>query len=219
MDFLLLHLLLLTGGQRRRRRSEHGHFAPPPFQRRIERVRQPRAHALADDEPVHHHFDHMFVALRQPDRLGPRQFDDLAIHPHPHEALALQFLNYVAKFSDFALHHRREQDDPTFRGIRLDLVGDLLRREFENGRARGRIVRLSHRGKEQPQVVVDLRRGGDGRARISARAALLDGDGRRQSFNKIHVRFLHLVQKLPCIGGQALDVAPLALRVERIKSQ
>ena len=161
----------------------------------------------------------MFVALGQPDRLGPRQFDNFAIHAHPHKAFALQFLNYVAKFSDFALHNRSQQHDATFRRIGRDLVGDLLRREFENGRARGRIVRLSHRGKEQPQVVVNFRRRGDRRARISARTPLLDRDGRRQSFNKIHVRFLHLVQKLPCIGGQALHVAPLALRVERVKSQ
>ena len=40
---------------------------------------------------------------------------------------------------------------------------------------------------------------------------MLDGDGRRDPRNEIDVRLVDLTQKLPRIGRQALDVAPLPL--------
>ena len=81
------------------------------------------------------------------------------------------------------------------------------------------IVRLPGRGKEKPQVIVNLRGGGDGRARVAAGGALLDGDGRREPLDEVHIRLLHLVEKLPRIDGKALHVAALALRVEGVESQ
>ena len=35
--------------------------------------------------------------------------------------------------------------------------------------------------------------------------------------NKIHVRFGHLAEELARVAGKAFDVAPLALRVQRIE--
>ena len=54
---------------------------------------------------------------------------------------------------------------------------------------------------------------------FAAGAALLDRDRRRKTFDEIDVRFFHLIEKLPGIGGQTLDVTPLAFGIERIESE
>ena len=66
---------------------------------------------------------------------------------------------------------------------------------------------------------MDLRHGADGGAGIAAGGFLVDGDGGGQSLDRVHVRFFHLAQELPRIGGQAFDVPPLTLRVNRIKGE
>ena len=38
-------------------------------------------------------------------------------------------------------------------------------------------------------------------------------------FDEIHVRLLHLIEELPRIRGQALDIAPLALGIERVEGE
>ena len=80
-------------------------------------------------------------------------------------------------------------------------------------------MRLAERGEEYAQIIINLGRGRYGGARIRARTALLDRDRRRKTFNKIDVRFLHLIEKLPSVGGKAFDVASLAFRVEGVESQ
>ena len=72
---------------------------------------------------------------------------------------------------------------------------------------------------QQTQIIVNLRRGGDGRARVHAGTALLDGDGRRKALDVIHVRLLHLVEELPRVSGEDLDVFALALGVNRVKRE
>ncbi len=64
---------------------------------------------------------------------------------------------------------------------------------------------------EQPQIIVNLRRGRDGRTRIRAGTALLDGDGRRESFDVVHLGLLHLVEELARVGREGLYVFPLSL--------
>ena len=48
---------------------------------------------------------------------------------------------------------------------------------------------------------------------------LLDGDGGRNAIDGIDVGLVHAVEELPDIGGERLDVAPLAFGVERVKGE
>ncbi len=80
-------------------------------------------------------------------------------------------------------------------------------------------VRLADRGKEQPQVVVDLRHRADRRARVLRDRLLLDRDRRRQPVDRVDVRLLHLLEKLPRVGRERLDVAPLPLGVQRVEGE
>jgi hypothetical protein len=74
-------------------------------------------------------------------------------------------------------------------------------------------------GVEQPQIVMDFGHRTDGRARVVRGCLLLDRDGWRQPLDVIDVRLVHHREELPGVGGQRLDVPPLALRVECVKGQ
>ena len=82
-----------------------------------------------------------------------------------------------------------------------------------------RAMRLADVRVKQAQVIVNFRGGGDDGARAAAGTALLDGDGRRQALDEIHVRLLHLVEELPGVGGKALDVFALALGVNGVERE
>src|SRR5207249_2849175 len=72
---------------------------------------------------------------------------------------------------------------------------------------------------EQSQVVVDLGDGSYGRARVVARRLLLDRDRGREALDQIDVGFFHQLQELARVGRERLDVAALALRVERVEGE
>ena len=50
-------------------------------------------------------------------------------------------------------------------------------------------------------------------------AALFDGDGRRKPLDEIDVRLFHLIEELPGVSREALDVAALAFRIECIEGE
>ena len=85
--------------------------------------------------------------------------------------------------------------------------------------AAARAVRLSEAREEDPQVVVDLAHRADRRARVGDGRALLDGDRRREAAHRLDGGALHLLEELPRPRREALDVAPLALGVERVEGE
>ena len=80
-------------------------------------------------------------------------------------------------------------------------------------------MRVTGPGEQQPEVVVDLGDGPDGRARVARRALLVDRDRRAQPVDLVDVRLLHLAEELAGVGAQALDVAALALGVDRVERE
>ena len=72
---------------------------------------------------------------------------------------------------------------------------------------------------EQAQVVVDLRDGADGRARVPRRRLLVDRDRRREPVDRVDVGLLHHLQELARVSRERLDVAALALRVDRVEGK
>ena len=72
---------------------------------------------------------------------------------------------------------------------------------------------------EQAQVVVDLGDGADRRARVARGRLLVDRDRRREPLDRVDVGLLHLAQELARVGRQRLDVAALALGVDRVEGE
>src|SRR4029079_10542637 len=66
---------------------------------------------------------------------------------------------------------------------------------------------------------VDLRDGADGRARVARRRLLVDRDRRAEAVDRVDVGLLHHLQELAGIRTQRLDVAALALGVDRVEGK
>ena len=118
-----------------------------------------------------------------------------------------------------AADDRRQHVDALVLRVQHHHVDDALERLAGDLLAAIRAVRHADVGEQQPQVVVDLGDRADRRARIRSGGLLLDGDRRRQAVDQIDVRLLHLLEELPRVGRQRLDVAPLPFGVDRVERE
>ena len=82
-----------------------------------------------------------------------------------------------------------------------------------------RAVRQADAGVEQAEVVVDLGDRADGRPRVAAGGLLVDRDRRRQALDEVDVGLVHLAEELAGVRRQRLDVAALALGVDRVERE
>ena len=159
----------------------------------------------------------MLDVLIQPDLLG--ELVEAAVNPHTHisrlSRLRKQFLMHALA----AAHNRGKQlQAGAFRQCHQrihHLVHGLL---FDLSSA-GRAVHDTTAGIQKTKVVIDLRDGADCRSGVAVGRFLVDGDRGRKSLQAVHLRFLHLPQKLAGITGEGFHVTSLPFRVDRIKSK
>ena len=144
---------------------------------------------------------------------------DLAVDLDAGEALGAQLLELLAVLALAAAHDRRQDHEPRAVLQVHDLVDDLLGRLRRDRPAAVEAVRLADARPQQAQVVVDLRHGADRRARVARGRLLVDRDRGRQALDRVDVRLVHLPQELAGVGAQRLDVAALALGVDRVERE
>ena len=171
---------------------------------------------VADDEPVDDDLDRVALVLVEGRRLG--QVVLLAVDPDPDEALLAGGLEDAVPLGLAVLDERPEDEQPRALRQGEDLVDDLLDR-LALDLVAVRAVRVADPGEQEPEVVVDLGDRADGRARVPARALLVDRDRRRQAVDLVDVGLLHLAEELAGVGAQALDVAALPLGVDRVEGE
>jgi len=186
-------------------------------QRGLEGLGQPLAQFLAHPQPVHDHFDRVVAPQIEFRRIV--HFAHGAVDSGANESARHQVGKQLAVFSLAVAHHRRHQVDG--RALRepehfIDHFADRLRGQFA---LVYRTARHAGAREQQAHVVVDLGDRRHGRARVVGGRALLDGDGRRKSFDVVHVGLAHDAQELPGVGRQGFHVAPLALGVNRVECQ
>ena len=100
-----------------------------------------------------------------------------------------------------------------------DGIYHLVHRLLANFLAAFRTMGHPHPGVQKAQIIINLRYRAYGRTRVPGGGFLIDGNSRRKPFNGIHIRLIHLPQKLAGIGRHAFHIPPLALRINGIKSQ
>jgi hypothetical protein len=117
------------------------------------------------------------------------------------------------------VHRERDHEARIARrgGAFVHLREDRLRRVAAHGLRALAAEELRRAREQQLQVVVDLRHRADRGARGAHRVGLVDGDRRRDSLDGIHLRLVHAVEELARVRGEGLDVAALALGVERVE--
>ena len=116
-------------------------------------------------------------------------------------------------------HQRRQDVDALVLGVGQHEIDDAFERLAGDLEAAIRAMRHADVGKQQPQVVVDLGDRAHRRPGVAGGGLLLDGNGRRQPLDQVDVGFLHLLEELPGVRRQRLDVSPLAFGVDRVEGE
>ena len=98
-------------------------------------------------------------------------------------------------------------------------VDDFLFGVFHHFLARHIAVRRSRTCKEQAQIVVDFGGSTHCRPGILVGGLLFNADDGTQSRDLVNIRTLHVAQEIAGISRKRLDIAPLSLSKNRIKSQ
>ena len=199
----------------------HEHLGRPPGQleRRLDRLGQALAHVVTPDEAVDDHLDGVHLVAGQ-GHLGPvGQLQGDAVDPDPGEALLGQVVEQRGVLALAAPHHRGQDLEPRALGELEHPVDDLLGGLARHGPPADRAVGVADAGVEQAQVVVDLGDGPHRRAGVAGGRLLVDGDGRRETLDEVHVGLVHLAQELTGVGRERLDVAALALGVDGVEGE
>ncbi len=207
----------LEGCRPRRIRKLRHRQAFGELERRLERVGEPGGDVGAHDDAVDHHVDVVGEFLVE--RRGVGDLMELAVDLDALEALLLIVGELLAVFALAAAHHRRQQIKPRAFRQRHDAVDHLGHGLALDRQAGGGRIGHADARPQKPHVVVDLGDGADRGARIARGGLLLDGDGRRQPVDLVDIGLLHHLQELPRIGGQALDVAALALGIDGVEGE
>ncbi len=171
---------------------------------------------MAHDVAVDHDLDR--VALVLVERRGVRDVVRLAVDADADEALPAGGVDDPIALGLAVLDQRAEHQQPGALGEGQDLVDDLLDALALDGMT-VRAMRDPDPGEQEPQVVVDLGDRPHRRSRVAAGTLLVDRDRRRQPVDLVDIRLLHLPEELAGVGAQALDIAPLALGVDRVEGQ
>lgn len=197
--------------------GHHQHDAAGEGQGRLERLGQTQGQILAHLEAIHHHFDG--VLLVQLQRGGIREIAHLPVDTGTDVALGGQVLQQLGVLPLAVAYHGGKQHQLGPFRLGQHLVHHLADSLGGERNGVGRTARLANPGEQQTQVVVNFGDGTDGRARVVGGGLLLDGDGRRQPLDVVHVRLLHQGEKLASVGRKRLHVAALSLRIEGIERQ
>ena len=72
---------------------------------------------------------------------------------------------------------------------------------------------------KQPDELKNLRDGGDGAFSAAARDPLLDGDGRRNAGDGIDIGTFQLLDELPGVGVEAVEITALALGEKEVEGE
>ena len=137
----------------------------------------------------------------------------------PLEAALHEFGDLLAVLALAAADDRREQIEPRALGQRehaVDHLADRLALDRQAGRRR---IGNADARPQQAHVVVDFGDGADGRARVLRGRLLLDRDRRRQPVDLVDVGLLHHLEELARIGRERLDIAALALGIDRVEGE
>jgi hypothetical protein len=105
------------------------------------------------------------------------------------------------------------------RGTRDQVGMDGLRGVVPHRQRGPAVEQLRCTREQQLQVVVQLGHRADRAAAGAHRVGLVDGNRRRHAVDLVDRRPVHAVQELARVGAESLDVAPLALRVQRVEHQ
>ena len=178
---------------------------------------QPLVVLVPYSQLVYHHFYIVvFIAVHLH---ALADFTEFTIHPDVQVTFSSQTFEKLSVMA-FALPHQWRQDqDALTRIVTVYHLQDLLLIIFHHFLACQIAIGRTCTGVEQAQIVIDFRGGAHGGARILVGGLLLDADDRAQARNLVHVRSLHIAQKIAGVSGESLYIPALSLGEYGIEGQ
>ena len=183
----------------------------------LHRIGQARADALLHDQTVYHDLDAVLFILVQLDVLG--QIVDASVHANTNVTLFLGIGQHLLVHTLLGSDHRRQHHEAGAIGELQNAVYDLVNGLLTDLLAAHGTMGNTHTGVEEAKIVVDLGDRAHGGAGVLGGGLLVNGDGRGQSLDEIHVGLVHLTQKHAGVGGQGLHESAVSLGVDGIKGQ
>ena len=172
---------------------------------------------LSDYEAVNHQFDGVLFILFRFDFFA--EIIKNTIHTDTGKTGLAGILKYFRVLTLFTTDNGRKYNKsgsfPQCLYPIHDLVNGLATDLFTALRTMG----CTHSGPQQTQIVINLRYCAYSRTGVFRGSLLVNGNGRRQTVNGIHIRFIHLTQKLTGIGTETFHITALTLGINGIKSQ
>ncbi len=186
--------------------------AAAALERRLDCLQRPHALGALQAEAVGHHVEQLALA-------GGRF--DLALGLHPRIAADGQPLcHLIGGGAGGQLHGEgHHQAGIGLARARQQFSVDGLRRVVAHQQRGLPVEQLRGAGEQQLEVVVELGHRADRRARAAHRVGLVDRDRRRHALDAVDLRAVHAVEELARVRAEGLDIAALALGVERVEDQ
>ena len=139
---------------------------------------------------------------------------NLALYVHPVVAFLKQKVHFLFQGALFVFFRKRDQHQATGAfGLGADEVDHVAYLVFAHLLATDGRVKTADAGIQQPQKIIYLRHGAHCGTRIAGGNTLLNGDGRANAADEIHIGLFHAPQKLPGVTRQALHVPALPFGV------
>ena len=143
----------------------------------------------------------------------------LAVDAHVEKSFLCQLLEKLLIVAFTVVDQRSEHVDFLPLVALEDERHDFLLGIFHHRLAGEIAAGLAPAGVEQAKEIIDLGGGADGASRIAVYGFLLDGDYGRKAGDAVYVGTFERSEHVAGIGGERLDISPLALGVDGIERQ
>ena len=184
--------------------------------RLLARLGEPRRFRRLPAEAVHHD-RHLARPASQPRRRIERH--DLALQQQAREAGVREVARLLLPAHALREGDRRQHQHRIALGPRRGFGDDALRAVGGHSPPAIAAVDGPEPREQQPQIIVDLGGGAHGRARAARGRHLLDRDGGGQAVDHVHVGPRQALEELARVARDRLDVAALALGVDRVECE
>ena len=191
-------------------------------ERGLEGIGQSAPSLGSDDHAVEHHAEPLAVARRR-QRGGPAtrigEVDDAVADLDPREAALDEHGGDGGEVLGRGGGQGEADEGPRARMVSEQGLGDLVRGIAPSLRPAGGAVDAADLREEQAQVVVHLRGGAHRGARRAHGVLLLERDGGTDVLDPVDVGPVEPLEEHARVGGERLDVAPLALGEQGVEGE
>ena len=173
--------------------------------------------AVLDGDAVHDDFNGVLFVFVERDFLC--KVIDQSVHTGTDITGALRVFQNLPVLALLAAYHRCQQGEPGPLRKLHQPVHDLIHSLLSDFTAALRAVRNSDARIQEAEIVINLCHRPNRGAGVLRRGFLVNGNGRRESVDGIHIRFVHLSEKHSGIRAEAFHIAALSFGIDGVKRQ